>query len=35
MRYFMYCLTVFTIIFGAASIFYGTARRSYRKRFGK
>ncbi len=35
MRYVMYCLTVFTIVFGAVSIYYGTARQSYRKRFGK
>lgn len=35
MRYALYCLTVFTIVFGAISVFYGAGRQSYRKRFGK
>lgn len=35
MKYIMYCISVFTIAFGAAAIYYGTARRNYRKRFGK
>ena len=35
MKYTLYCLSVFTIIFGAASIYFGTARLNYRKRFGK
>ena len=35
MRYALYCLTVFTIVFGAISVFYGAGRQIYRKRFGK
>lgn len=35
MKYALYCIAVFTIIYGALAIWLGAARTSYRKRFGK
>ncbi len=35
MRYWIYVAAVFTITYGAIAIYLGSARKSYRKRYGK